>query len=130
MQIRNEQTTNTTNVGSPSNCKTPPRVSASASICAASDSPPLRPRGGVCGKEKLNNPSKPESPAAMKIGAFPCAIDSGSSLTTRSSPNTNPTIQPATIQPQVPNTRIPGNSFSGSVMLAKLIEFVSASVGI
>src|SRR5216684_3659425 len=126
MQTRNEQTTNTRNEGSARSCNTPPRVSAKASACAASDSEPVcrRPRGGVCGNEKLNSPNRAESPAARKTGAFPCAMNAGRDLVKSSLANMNPTIQPATIQPHVPKTRIPGNCFSGSEIFAKLIEFV------
>ena len=67
----------------------------------------LLPFGGVLGRAKLNNPNNTDTPAAiMNIYVVGSIFNP-------------PMINPATIQPRVPNTRIHGNCFPGIIHLRK-----------
>ncbi|MNC35650.1 hypothetical protein D3C75_841410 [compost metagenome] len=81
---------------------------------------------GVLGSTKLYKPSAIEATPVMINGRLLSEIlpnpSSGGSI--------KPTTRPEAIQPKVPSTRMRGNSFSVSVMLAKAMLLVSATVGI
>ena len=62
------------------------------------------PFGGVFGRIKLNNPRATDTPAAIRKVEIVGSIFK------------NPIIKPATIQPNVPNTRIQGNCLPASVI--------------
>jgi hypothetical protein len=79
---------------------------------------PACPFGGVCGRAKEKRPRASEAPAAIRSGSA-CA----------STPIVL-TIQPATIQPIVPHTRMPGNCFSGLTIWLNEIALTRASVGL
>src|SRR5690606_20633290 len=81
--------------------------------------------GGVFGKVKLNTPKTSEAIPAIKNVCFsnpsfiPCAESQPKELM----------ASPATIQPIVPQTRIPENDFSGLTSCLNDTELTSASVG-
>ena len=74
--------------------------------------------GGVCGSVNEKMPRTIEPPAASRIGTASASACS-----------TLPTMIPATIQPNVPSTRMSGNSLAGSLIWWNEIELVSESVG-
>src|SRR4051812_15962414 len=78
------------------------------------------PFGGVLGKIKLRNPNTTDATAAILKVNTSC---SGPILKTLS------IIQPVTIHPIVPNTRIFANSLVVSLICRNATEFTSASVG-
>jgi len=83
--------------------------------------------GGVLGRVKLKSPSAAEAMDTIKkvYLSIPSARASGASHA-----NTRLITKPEMIHPSVPNTRMPGNCFSGSFIWKKEMELTRARVGI
>src|SRR5262245_19273811 len=76
------------------------------------------PLGGVVGRKQLQIPRNADRPAASISG---CGLSCSRNL---------PTKKLAAIQPMVPRTRMPGKSRVASGTCVKVIELVSARVGL
>jgi hypothetical protein len=72
----------------------------------------------VWGRTNAKSPSRAEHTAAMRRGLAWSSMAS------------NPIIQPATIHPTVPQTRMAGNCFSGLAIWLKEMAFTRARVGL
>src|SRR5450432_578703 len=112
MQIKNDASANTEKLRSLK------RLNASAGKMLLSLNPPEEVRsGGVCGSVRQYKAIRIDAALARRIGV---AVDS-----TRR----KPINKPATIHPNVPNTRIEPKSCFGSFICRNERELVSAIVG-
>src|SRR5215470_12629425 len=117
MQIKKDASANTEKFRSLNNAK------ASAGKMFESLKPPLVSRnGGVCGSVRLYKPNTMEPAAAMRIGIAVASTPGIERLIAL-------IVNPATIHPSVPSTRIEPKSCFGSVICRYERELVSAIVG-